>query len=458
MTPWTVLALPADCTEKDLKRRYAQLIRQHRPESDPEGFARVRAAYELVLAHLRFHAAPPDGPVTGRTPPAPVAPLAPAATPLAPKNDAADVSVLPPSVAAPLQGWTGDERSAALQRAIDELTQWFESGSRGAWWTDRPAPLGHVMLLANKLDMWDYPRFLQEGLALYLRHGLKAPQRAAQWGQCLSAPGSPIESAWRMNTRFHEQVADLCFWINVWTDGLLAQATSPWQAAGSRDYQRPWFCAEDDLAWPLALTAMADERLKLRGVTEVPPPPAWLQALRQGPRILHSEWAGALIAAMACQPMFWLALTRGPHQRDPEAVAAAAPWPTVIAVTLGLTLLLTLCLSGLRELRWRERLRPAHGLGGKLRRFILQGTQPQIWGSGALRWLASACVLGVVLWLPAWQTGLQDMDDPTLWIARVVVAGCCQALLHLLLAASEVPAQLEAARRRLLPQGALGAG
>lgn len=53
-SPWTVLGLdPQSATEKDVKVAYARLIKQHRPDSDPEGFQRVREAYETALAMLK---------------------------------------------------------------------------------------------------------------------------------------------------------------------------------------------------------------------------------------------------------------------------------------------------------------------------------------------------------------------------------------------------------------------
>lgn len=53
-SPWQILNLDPDtATEKEVKTAYARLIKQHRPDSDPEGFQRVREAYEIGLALLR---------------------------------------------------------------------------------------------------------------------------------------------------------------------------------------------------------------------------------------------------------------------------------------------------------------------------------------------------------------------------------------------------------------------
>jgi hypothetical protein len=55
--PWQILILDRHtATEKDVKAAYARLLKQHRPESDPEGFRRVREAYEAALDWLRHRA------------------------------------------------------------------------------------------------------------------------------------------------------------------------------------------------------------------------------------------------------------------------------------------------------------------------------------------------------------------------------------------------------------------
>ena len=53
-SPWQILELnPDTATEKEVKVAYARLIKLHRPDSDPEGFQRVREAYEIALSMLR---------------------------------------------------------------------------------------------------------------------------------------------------------------------------------------------------------------------------------------------------------------------------------------------------------------------------------------------------------------------------------------------------------------------
>lgn len=51
MNAWTLLGLDADADTRSIKRRYAQLLKQHRPDEDADAFQRLREAYEQALAH-----------------------------------------------------------------------------------------------------------------------------------------------------------------------------------------------------------------------------------------------------------------------------------------------------------------------------------------------------------------------------------------------------------------------
>ena|SRR5438128_1347599 len=48
--PYKVLGIERDAGEAEIKRAYFSLVREHPPERDPEGFKRVRAAYEQLRA------------------------------------------------------------------------------------------------------------------------------------------------------------------------------------------------------------------------------------------------------------------------------------------------------------------------------------------------------------------------------------------------------------------------
>jgi hypothetical protein len=51
--PWKLLELDRNTAgEREVKRAYARLLKQYRPEQDPEGFRRVHEAYQAALADL----------------------------------------------------------------------------------------------------------------------------------------------------------------------------------------------------------------------------------------------------------------------------------------------------------------------------------------------------------------------------------------------------------------------
>ncbi len=57
--PWQFLGLDrGSATEKDVKAAYARLLKQHRPERDPEGFRKVRSAYELAMHGIQNASSP----------------------------------------------------------------------------------------------------------------------------------------------------------------------------------------------------------------------------------------------------------------------------------------------------------------------------------------------------------------------------------------------------------------
>jgi hypothetical protein len=46
--PFAVLDLPEDADDEAIQKRYLALIRRYSPERDPERFAQLRAAYEMI--------------------------------------------------------------------------------------------------------------------------------------------------------------------------------------------------------------------------------------------------------------------------------------------------------------------------------------------------------------------------------------------------------------------------
>ncbi|MCW1883705.1 J domain-containing protein [Luteolibacter flavescens] len=53
--PWTTLGLdPAGATERDVKRAYAKLLKDCRPDQNPEGFRKLHDAYQAALHQLQW--------------------------------------------------------------------------------------------------------------------------------------------------------------------------------------------------------------------------------------------------------------------------------------------------------------------------------------------------------------------------------------------------------------------
>jgi curved DNA-binding protein CbpA len=48
MDPYTVLGVDRTASEADVRRGYLEMVRQHPPDRDPEGFRAVRKAYEQL--------------------------------------------------------------------------------------------------------------------------------------------------------------------------------------------------------------------------------------------------------------------------------------------------------------------------------------------------------------------------------------------------------------------------
>jgi curved DNA-binding protein CbpA len=49
-SPYKVLGVEPSASEAEIKQAYFDLVREHSPEHDPEGFKRIRAAYEKLRA------------------------------------------------------------------------------------------------------------------------------------------------------------------------------------------------------------------------------------------------------------------------------------------------------------------------------------------------------------------------------------------------------------------------
>ena len=75
--PYQVMGLVSTATEKDIRRAYFKLVREHPPERDPDQFKRIRAAYEILRDPARraewnlFVAVQPPAPLPSRRRPKP---------------------------------------------------------------------------------------------------------------------------------------------------------------------------------------------------------------------------------------------------------------------------------------------------------------------------------------------------------------------------------------------------
>ena len=154
------LSLPPDSTEKDLKRRYAQLIKIHRPDADPEGFARVREAYEAVQTWLRHAQAMVDAPAPGPRPEPADELAAERATTVHPGS--------PTETRAPVRPLELDDPLVppADLRDARALLQMFAGAATGDW-ALRLLLLTLCATPLRQLSGWSWPLRLRRMLGLY---------------------------------------------------------------------------------------------------------------------------------------------------------------------------------------------------------------------------------------------------------------------------------------------------
>jgi uncharacterized protein YfbU (UPF0304 family) len=54
MDYWSILGIGATSDVTAIKRAYVRILRKHHPEDDPEGFLKLRQAYEAILKSLKL--------------------------------------------------------------------------------------------------------------------------------------------------------------------------------------------------------------------------------------------------------------------------------------------------------------------------------------------------------------------------------------------------------------------
>ena len=53
MSPWDVLGIARTNDLREIQKAYARRLREHRPDEDPEGYQRVRSAYDAAVEAAR---------------------------------------------------------------------------------------------------------------------------------------------------------------------------------------------------------------------------------------------------------------------------------------------------------------------------------------------------------------------------------------------------------------------
>jgi hypothetical protein len=183
MNPWQALGVSPDIGVADLRRRYAALIKEFRPETHPQDFARIREAYEAALPMARRRAAETEaaGPAPSErndvavaatskeAPPAPGPESEPAA---AAAEDVATEVVAPPPVAL-----ASREDEHAAEPPLAAHFRRFQALAGSATGTDDEAflPALRALLLARTQATLDDSQALEFALMRWFVEAEKPP-------------------------------------------------------------------------------------------------------------------------------------------------------------------------------------------------------------------------------------------------------------------------------------------
>lgn len=167
--PWNVLELDGStATLAEVKRSYARLLKLTRPDRDPEGFMRLRNAYEAAQAILRGDAPPPVMPV-GAAPASNAAePASPAPPPPAPR-----ITTLVRDIPLEVNDAVKELRAAIVTRvrqkirlawaAYEEAVEKHDLSQESRWLIFSDVFQGNAQLLADACT--------DERLIQHLKHG-----------------------------------------------------------------------------------------------------------------------------------------------------------------------------------------------------------------------------------------------------------------------------------------------
>lgn len=151
MSCWDILGLPPGMPPRDIKRRFAQLVKTHRPEEDPHAYQRLRDAYEAALLS-----------VTSEVESAGRVVLAPAITSPEPPVRTRSAQDEPQPVAPPSHGWP--EALASLfaenERNPEAAGLQLEKAMAAAGMSDLKALQQFEMALMEKLARNHQPLLL----------------------------------------------------------------------------------------------------------------------------------------------------------------------------------------------------------------------------------------------------------------------------------------------------------
>ncbi|MCE4053027.1 J domain-containing protein [Pseudomonas sp. Au-Pse12] len=213
MSCWTLLGLPATADTRTIKRHYARLLKQTRPDEDPQGFQRLREAYEVALAHKEWE--------QQHEPAQPVASQAPS------DSEPQALSALQ-RVAVLLKELHVDQLDLRYQQAQEQACAYEFELALLRYCVERPAQAGAVLHWGFEHLHWmsawqrlDLPEYLVLELQQQLYQQVQAPLVAALQARdetaFLQAYAQRSAHPWLLHLQ-HRQ------WFNHWLAQLLADS------------------------------------------------------------------------------------------------------------------------------------------------------------------------------------------------------------------------------------------